>query len=517
MNEKIANLKTRFEEIWQKTSPTQKILFGFLSLLLIAVVGYSIYSAGQTDWQPLWTDLDPTDAGAVQEKLKELKVPYQITNGGKTIMVAGNIRDETRLSLISANVPTGGVVGWEVFDQTNFGETDTDRRAKYQRALQGELTRTIKQMSEVQNARVHIVMPEDALFQDKQENATASIMLELKPYKKLTDEQVLGLVRLVSGSVQGLKPENITIIDSNMNNLTENIATDNGPEAKNKLTASQLEIQRQVQKDLETSAQSMLDRVMPGKAVVRVSAQLDFDQVENNTQDFGNNVVRSEQVEEKSSNSTNTSSGGVPGTTANIGTYQQVTPSTGTSQTNETGKTRNYEVSKAEEHRVVAPGSIKKLTVAVLVNGENISPSQKTALEGAVSNAIGISKDRGDSVSVSAIPFNTDYYDQLKNEMDQEARQQMYLVYGTAAAVAVIILILLIIKARKKQVQVQLTTPEGVVATDVLTVEELIAPPEQEQTPEEKEKEKLRFEIENLAKQNPGNVAQLLKTWLSEE
>lgn len=516
MKETLANLKAQLDKILQNTNSTQKLLFGLIGLLLAAVVGYSIYNAGQPDWQPLWTNMDLQEAGAVQEKLKEMKIPYRLAENGQTILVPGNVKDETRLSLINENLPTGGVVGLEVFDKTNFGETDTDRAAKYQRALQGELTRTIKQMKEVQNARVHIVMPKEALFQEQQENTTASIMLELKPYKKLNEEQIKGLVRFVSSAVQGLEPENVSIIDNNMNNLTENITPDKGQEAANKLTAAQLEIQRQVQRDLERSAQSMLDRVMPGKAVVRVSAQLDFDQVEINNEDYGNNVVRSQQVEEETSTSENTTPAGVPGTETNIPGYQQLNLQTGRSETSKTGKTTNYEVSKNQERRVLAQGKIKQLSVAVLINGENISPNQKAALESAVANAVGFSKERGDQVSVSAIPFNTDYYDELKEQMAKEAKQRLYLLYGVGAAAALAVLLFLVLRTARRK-QEQLVTPEGVVATDVLTVEELIAPSEPEKSPEDKEKEKIRHEVENLARQNPGNIAQLLKTWLAEE
>jgi flagellar M-ring protein FliF len=460
--------------------------------------------------------MDLQEAGSVQEKLKEIKVPFQLADGGKTIMVPGHVKDETRLTLINDNLPTGGVVGLELFSQTNFGETDTDRKAKYQRALQGELTRTIKQMQEIQNVRVHIVMPAEALFQEQQENATASIMIELKPFKKLGEEQIKGMVRLVANAIQGLKPENVSIIDSNMNDLTENITPDKGPQAASKMTAAQLDLQKQVQKDLERSAQSMLDRVMPGKAVVRVSAQLDFDQVEINNENYGNNVVRSQQVTEKNSYSENTNPYGVPGTATNIPTYQQVTSQTGKSESSESGKTTNYEVSTNKERTVVAQGKIKQLSVAVLVNGENISPAQKNDLENAVTNAVGLVKERGDKVSVSAIPFNTDYYNQLKAEMDKEAQQRMYLIYGALGTLALIVLIFVAVQAARKK-QEQLVTPEGVIATDVLTVEELFAPMEPEISQEDKERDKILHDVENLTRQNPGNVAQLLKSWLEEE
>ncbi|HEX3031770.1 MAG TPA: flagellar M-ring protein FliF C-terminal domain-containing protein, partial [Bacillota bacterium] len=169
-----------------------------------------------------------------------------------------------------------------------------------------------------------------------------------------------------------------------------------------------------------------------------------------------------------------------------------------------------------QEHTVVAPGGIKKLSVAVLVNGGNISPTQKTALTDAVSNAVGIVQSRGDQVSVSAIPFDTNYYDQIKAQMEQEAQQQRYIIYGIVAAVLIALLVVLFLWLASKRKQEELITPEGVVASDVLTVEDLIHP-EPEESPEDKEREKIRQEIENLARQNPGNVAQLLKTWLTEE
>jgi len=233
MKEYLLQLKTQSIELWQKMNNIQKSVIVGSAALLIVVLILLTRSATMPDYGALFTLKDEQQAGQIVEKLNEKKIPFRFADNGAdgavTIMIPNKDITQTRLELAGEGMPTGGVVGFESFDNTKFGETDTDRRARYLRALQGELTRTIEGMSEVDRARVHIVQPEPSLFSEDQKNATAAVMLKLKPNKTLEESQVAGIAKLVTNSVEGLTEDNITIVDINGNVLSENTSgSENG-------------------------------------------------------------------------------------------------------------------------------------------------------------------------------------------------------------------------------------------------------------------------------------------------
>lgn len=533
MNNSLERIKSQALELWQNTSNGKKAIVGVLLLVFIIAIGFSIQTATTPDMRPLFTGMDAEEAGAIVANLKENKIEYQLTDNGTTILVPSKDLDQTRLDLASQGLPTGGVVGFESLDGTNFGETDTAQKAKYMRALQGELTRTVKQLAEVENARVHIVAPEPTLFSEDQKDTTASLMLKLKPYKKLSSEQITGLVRLVSSSVEGLKPENITILDTNMNDLTDLADVSKDSIQGGKLTATQIELQSKVQADLEKKAQSMLERVMgPGKAVVRVSAELDFDHVETRSEDWGDKVLRSQQTSDEEASGQNTTPSGAPGTVSNtpsVPTYQ-APDQVSNSQTSKSEKINNYEIDRHEENRVIAPGGVKRLTVAVMVNGQQINSKQQDDIQSAVSNAVGLNTGRGDMISVTSLPFNTDYQDEMKDAMAKDAQMRQYLIFGGIGAALVALLIAFVIMRRrnKPMEEVPMLTVGDMIGQEQVAVSlddeeelpeeiEAFEPPEPELTPEEIERVRVFEELEKLAKQNPNDVAQLLKTWMADE
>ncbi|MHB8170481.1 MAG: flagellar basal-body MS-ring/collar protein FliF [Thermincolia bacterium] len=522
MNETLLQLKERVSQFWQSTSTIKKIVLGTAILLLIVVLTVSFQTATKPDLRPAFADLEPQMAGIISEKLKEKQIYMELANGGTTILVPAKDVDQVRLDIaIDKDIPVG-TVGFEVFDETKFGETETERQTKLQRALQGELTRTIKQLEEVKNARVHIVMPKESLFSEAQKEARASVMLELLPYKQLSEEQISGLVKLVAGSVEGLKPENVTIVDKNMNSLTDRIDLAKEGSVFSPLTGKQLELQRNVQKQVERDAQTMLETVLgPGKAVVRVSAELDFDQVKTSEENWGDKQTRSEYSNEETSSGRNSGTPqGVPGTESNIGTYQELNQGS-ESNAEKTEKTRNYEIDKKVEDIIKAPGTIKRLTVAVVVNNDKLPEKAKKDIEDTVSNVVGLDINRGDKISVSGMPFDTSYEDELKKAEEEEKQQKLWtLIGGITAAVVLVAIIAFMFFRKKKEVK---ETEEEYRVSPVLTVADLIEnKPEEEITatelsPEEKEKAKIKNEIEKLVNKDPANVAQLLKTWLTEE
>jgi flagellar biosynthesis/type III secretory pathway M-ring protein FliF/YscJ len=240
----------------------------------------------------IYSNLDLKDSALVITRLKELKIPYQIRDEGRAIAVPRGRADEARLGLAEKNLPAGGTVGWEIFDQARLGATDFDRRIQFIRAISGELARTINRISAVEDARVQIVIPETKLFEVSKAPVTASVLLKLKPGESLSPRQVNGIIYLVAGSVENLKPENITLVDTNGNMLSgaENAAAQPAEEAAPPRTEEKVVVEKEEEKaalgvqaklDLENTltskAQSMLNRIYPPNVTI---ARVNIDSIQ---------------------------------------------------------------------------------------------------------------------------------------------------------------------------------------------------------------------------------------------
>jgi len=383
--------------------------------ITLALFAFIIIKAQTADYQLLYGNLAETDASAVVEWLKGNNIPYKLGNNGRNIHIPVKDVYETRLSLAASGLPQGGGVGFEIFDKQSFALTDFVQKVNYSRALQGELARTITSLGPVESARVHLALPEKRLFKEQQQPATASVILKLTPRKRLKDTQVEGIVHLVSSSIEGLEPENVTIIDQNGNVLSK--SGEKG--AIGNLSPDLLAYQAQVEHRLETRAQALLDKSLGSKnSMVRVSATLDFTQTEKTEELFDPEepVIRSEQVSEEKTGSEVT--GGVPGVQSNLqGNTNQAggaTPPSSRSQ-----RTTNYEISKVVSKVINPVGTITKLSVSVLVAdtvvpGETADAAPTTqhrtaeelkTVETMVSSALGIDLTRGDKIEVTSMPF----------------------------------------------------------------------------------------------------------------
>ena len=210
MRQILSQLNAAFSNL----SLGKRITLGTLILGSIAGFVFLMNWTGKAEFQPLYAQLDAEDASAILSKLREQKIEYRIASNGSTILIPQELIYETRMQLASEGVPRGGGIGFEIFDNTKLGMTAFAQNVNYQRALQGELARTINRISEVESSRVHIVMTEKSLFVEEEEPATASIVLKLRPGKWLNQSQVNGIVHLVSSSVERLSPENVTVVDS---------------------------------------------------------------------------------------------------------------------------------------------------------------------------------------------------------------------------------------------------------------------------------------------------------------
>ncbi|MBW2096481.1 MAG: flagellar M-ring protein FliF, partial [Deltaproteobacteria bacterium] len=276
MAEHETNWFGQLMQVFQGLPLARMITFAvILSLVAGGFIALVIWT-NRTDYQILFSNLDATDASRITEKLKSKKIPFQLEDGGRAIMVPENQVYQLRLEMASQGLPKGRNVGFEVFDKLPFGTTEFVQKLKYQEALQGELARTIMQFDSVEQARVHIVPVGDSLFVEPDKKATASVVLRLQSGRALDRRQLQGIINLVACAVEGLKPENVTVVDMDGGLLSGGKGEDQGAE----MSSSQFEYRRKLEKSLENRIRTMLEPVVgANKVVAKVSAEVDFRQV----------------------------------------------------------------------------------------------------------------------------------------------------------------------------------------------------------------------------------------------
>jgi flagellar M-ring protein FliF len=417
------------------------VLIGLISVAVTAIVFLSLWSS-EPDFQILFSNLAPEDAGEIVNKLKDQKVPYQIASNGTSVLVPKDVIYETRLQMANQGLPKGSGIGFEIFDTTKLGMTEFVQNVNYQRALQGELSRTINGFDEVEGSRVHVVMPSKSLFIEDETNPTASVVIKLKKGRGLSENQIRGIVHLVSSSVSGLSPENITIVDNNGKMLAgseENSAT-------GQVSSSQLEFQEKVERGLEKRIESMLEKVLgPGKAIARLSCSFDFRRHEKTEEvyDPEGKVIRSEQDQSTVSNRSEKAAVGVPGVASNMPNENKVTQPQGEVSSagpeyQKKDRTVNYEIGKVTSHIIEPVGRIERLSVAVVVDGtleavkaeeggeEEINDQWKyiprtadelTKIEGIVKRAVNFDAERGDEIEVVNIQFENKSMTEAEEEI----------------------------------------------------------------------------------------------------
>jgi len=510
---------------WQPMSTARKVALVLLAVSLIAGVYCLVPLLTRASYAPLLTQLDPKDAGAIVEKLKTMKVEYQLTDEGQTILVPKGKVYDARISLASSGVLEGGGKGFELFDQSKIGVTDFEQQVSYQRALQEELRRTIVQLEGVQQARVHLVMPQKSLFlDDNKETASASVALKLKPLARLTPEQVKGISDLVAGSVEGLKPENIHIIDMEGHVLSNEVKS--GTNANLYQSASdQQQVKRNYEKDLEKRVQDVLERVLgPGKAVAMVTADLDFSQGQVVTNSiYGDPAVVSEKtIIEK--NSKAGPAGGQAGTGSNLAANYPGLVSTSTAgDYSREEAAKNYQTGTRQETIVKAPADVRRLSVAVIMDSSP-DASQIPSLQNAIAAAVGYNPERGDQIQVTGMAFDDSYRDKVDSEMNKadalardQQRQRFFINMGAVAAGFLLLLFVLfrLFRMRGEVEEEVMTTVEGNVVPLSL-VEKSIAQLENKGT-DESITNPQQEKIKEMARKKPEDVAQIIKVWMAEE
>ncbi len=421
----IRQILLQLQNLFKSISIGKRIALLILAVGFVAGFVFLMNWAGNPEFHPLYTNLDANDAGTILNRLKEQKIPYRLSANGSTLLIPQEKIYEIRMELASEGLPHGGSIGFELFDNTKLGMTEFAQNVNYQRALQGELVRTINGFEEVDSCRVHIVMPEKSLFLKDEEPASASVVLKLRHGKWLTQQQVQGIVHLVSSSVSRMGPDNVTVVDSNGRLLTGSA----DPSGIATLSADQLDYQAQVERKLENRVLTMLEKALgANRAIVRVSCALNFKQHEMTEERFlpENQVVRSEQVFNQTARDADPIPRGIPGIQSNLPESSPAQNQTTEGENTTFAKqesTVNYEIGKLTSRTLDPVGGIERVSVAVMVDGtyrsnpiENGEPQwiyvprsaeELSKIENLVKSAINFVADRGDKVEVVNIPFET--------------------------------------------------------------------------------------------------------------
>lgn len=405
---------------------------GFMVAIAAAVaVLAGLWMWGQTpDYRVLYANLSDRDGGSIIESLQQQNIPYKFAEGGGALLVPGNLVHEIRLRLASQGLPKGGTVGFELMETQKFGTSQFLEQVNYQRALEGELARSMQTLAAVANARVHLAIPKPSVFVKDQQKPSASVVLALHPGRSLDPGQVNGIVHLVSSSIPNMPAQSVTVLDQNGNMLSSMRES-----SEQTLDASQLKYVREIEQDYIKRIEDILTP-LTGQQNIRaqVTANIDFSQVEQTAESYKPNqppnaaAVRSTQTLESANGVVST--GGVPGALSNQPPVPATAPiikaiagqaaSAVAANASNTRKeaTMNYEVDRTIQHTKLPVGNIRRLSVAVVMNNRSVTDkngkvtskpytdAEKTQITELVKEAMGFDPKRGDSLNLLNSAFN---------------------------------------------------------------------------------------------------------------
>lgn len=513
---------------------------------LIAVLAALTLWSSQGDYKVLYANLSDKDGGAIIAQLSQMNVPYRYTEGGGAILVPAAQVHDLRLKLASAGLPKGSVVGFELMDGAKFGQTQFQERLTFQRGLEGELTRSITAMPSVQNARVHLALPNQNGFFREQQKPSASVMLTLYPGRTLDRAQVAGIVHLVSSSVPEMNPKAVSVLDQTGTLLSSPQEGNNGAG----LDAQQLQYVNQIEASYTKRILDILEPVV-GRDNLRaqVTADLDFSQTESTSEEFKPNqgadaqaTVRSMQTSEQSG-SQGGGATGIPGAASNQPPVAATAPVTGASSALQAAQAgggqnsssrsavTNYEVDKTVKVTRNATGTVKRLNAAVVVNhitktdakGKTtttpLSAAELENLNTLVRESIGFKQERGDSVKVINAPFKIEAAPKDDTPIWKQPQTVDLLRAGVVPAalalVALVIIFTLIRPALKAALQ---PLPAAEPREALAVVDDKEALPEQEPEMLRIESPKVSAHLASartFAKENPSAVANIVRGWVN--
>lgn len=417
----------QISQIYQKLSLKQKIVAGGSIVLVVAFLVFLTLYKSKSDsfagYSVLFENISPSDSALIVDQLNKDGIKYKLANEGTILVPTSDVYKE-RIAVATLGIPKESKIGFEIFDKQEFGATDAEQRVKFQRALEGELARTIESLSSIQKATVRIAIPKESVFTERQSLPTASIVVELKPGVSLNAKQIFGIKNLVAASVTNLSTENVKIVNQ------DGVALgDEDGEFDSDAIAQQIRYKREFENNYEQKIVNVLAPIVGGadKVVAKVNIDFDFDKKDTKSEVYDpNNVVRSESnIEEKRQGSAPNEVGGVPGAVSNIGPVQGLDDSTLKEQYNKSSQQTNYEISKKVTNVKGQFASINRVSAAVVIDGlyqskkdkdgkptgelefAPLTKEQRESITNLIKQSIGYNQNRGDEVSLDNFEFKT--------------------------------------------------------------------------------------------------------------
>ncbi|HCT3347110.1 TPA: flagellar M-ring protein FliF [Citrobacter koseri] len=517
----------------------------------VAIIVAMVLWAKAPDYRTLFSNLSDQDGGAIVTQLTQMNIPYRFTEGSGAIEVPADKVHELRLRLAQQGLPKGGAVGFELLDQEKFGISQFSEQVNYQRALEGELARTIETLGPVKRARVHLAMPKPSLFVREQKSPSASVTVNLEPGRALDEGQISAVVHLVSSAVAGLPPGNVTLVDQGGHLLTQSNTSSRD------LNDAQLKYASDVEGRIQRRIESILSPIVGnGNVHAQVTAQLDFANKEQTEEQYRPNgdasqaVLRSRQLNESEQIGSGYP-GGVPGALSNqpapanaapISTppaNQQNTQTTNNANSNvprntQRNETSNYEVDRTIRHTKLNVGDVQRLSVAVVVNYRALpdgkplplTTEQMKQIEDLTREAMGFSDKRGDTLNVVNSPFTAT--DDLGGELPFWKQQAFIEQLISAGRWLLVLLVAWILWRKAVRPQLARRAEETKVAQEQAQVrqetEEAVEVrlSKDEQTQQRRANQRLGAEvmsqrIREMSDNDPRVVALVIRQWMNND
>lgn len=552
------NRDNGLQALWDRLRANPKIPLLIAASAAIAIVVALLLWAKSPDYRVLYSNINDRDGGAIVTQLTQMNIPYRFAENGAALLIPADKVHETRLRLAQLGLPKGGAVGFELLDQEKFGISQFSEQINYQRALEGELSRTIESLGPVQNARVHLALPKPSLFVREQKSPSASVTLTLQAGRALDDGQINAIVYMVSSSVAGLPPGNVTVVDQSGRLLTQSDGTGRD------LNAAQLKYAGEVENRYQRRIEAILaPMVGNGNVRAQVTAQIDFATREQTDEEYQPNqqpnkaAVRSRQASQ-SDQIGGPLVGGVPGALSNqpsapaAAPIETAKPAAGTNadaakpnatatrsaasgpQNTRSDETTNYEVDRTIRHTQQKAGTVQRLSVAVVVNYRGtdkegkplpMSKEQLAQIESLVRESMGFSSSRGDTLNV----VNTPFTDNEITGGELPFWQSQSFIDRLLDAGRYLLVLLVAWLLWRKLVRPQLQNRQAVQKAALATANAPMAKPadSNKQSNEElaqhrKSQQRVSAEVQSqrireLAEKDPRVVALVIRQWMSNE
>jgi flagellar M-ring protein FliF len=543
VGEYLLKIFNQIKEFTGTLSPGKKAAMLFVGTCIIGGLVGLFFWASHSTYVPLMTNLNPEDSTNIIRLLREKHIPFRVDPTGKNILVPPENLYEFRLELATMGLPQSSVIGYEIFDKQSFGTTTFVQKLNQKRALEGELIRTINTIKGVKRSRVHLALPQKTAFVEDQKKATASVVVDLEPGTVLADKQVYGIGNLVSRAVEGLEVSDVVVMNSDGKVLSRNPSD---PLAA--ATATQLEYQQKVEADLEKRVEAVLSRVVgEGHVVAKVTADLDFSQI-NETQtvyDSDGSAVVSVEKHNDAMSGTRPGPYGVSGNASNAPGQPPSANGEVKTETSKNNEVTNYKVPETVRRTTRSTGSIKRISVAVVIDGkrlkttdqdgkvvakvENWTPEKLQEFEQVASTAVGLDRKRGDTFEIKSMEFTLEDFDEAQRAI-AEAEKKSYIsnlvTYGVIG-LAILLFFLFVVRPFIKWITentidtVDTFLPQTIEELEKIqrsstlpNLEESIPLIPENMDPVKVEGEMIKEKIITLVDANPHKAALILKDWL---